>query len=1216
MLNRIYIIIGTLAIIVLAGAFIAPYFIRWSDYRGRMEELATSVLGTPVTVRGDIAFSLLPNPRLEFSDVLVGSPEEPAATVGSVEAEFSLMDFLRDNYNVTRLVLREPVIDFTVDESGLFGSGVDVSGDRSAVALQQASIVDATIRLADRRAGDNFVLDDLDGELRLASFSGPFQFQGNADYADRRYALRFNAAVPEGDGSSRVSFYLEPVDRSSSLSLEGVLLGGMAPKLDGRLVYRQTPPAGENADAIHGDLVFESPVSGSADRIVLSGYTLQPDETRAGTRLTGAASIQLGAQRSFDAVISGGVFALPPRDAYENTADLPYELVRMLAELPAAPVPQLPGRIGVDLAEVGLRGFALRNLRLDARSDGSQWRIEQLIARLPGETELRAQGMVTGEGDQPVFTGELALTSQRLDALAQLWRKPAEDNPLFNQPGSLAARVILGPDALGLTGGRLTLDEQVHGLEMRIGFGEEPRLDVVAQLGELGGQGSAILAALLPGIGNEPQFGNSFPEGSFAVNARSAEVLGQAGRELQAQGEWSPGQLRLERLAAADLGGVGLDAQLQLAGSLTEPVISGDGSVQIAAADAPALRAVYDLLAVPEGWRQWLAGSAPADLRFDLAAPVDGGAQSLTLDGTLGTAALHGRAELSGGLNGALSAPVRLQANLESTDIEALTRQLGLGDAVVFSGSGSALVVAGLQGNAENGFTLGLNASLGEERVSFNGDVAVADTGELQGDGRIELALEDASGLAQVVGADGVSLPGVSVGAQLRFEGERVLALSEIGGQAGDAGFSGRLTRTRRGDAAALEGELTLEAASVEGIAATVFGPAALVGADGAWPEGPISAGAGGRGTRGSVRVTAEAISAGGAPLLRDAGWELAWDDNRLRLAGFTARAGNGEVRLDGAVCCSGALADKTVTGRLSVAGVDLAGLAPAGLASVLGGRLDGGVQFEGTGASLAGVAESLAGEGNFTLADFTAAGLDPDVFGTVAGLEDVLETPPETLTTLMGIALGEGPFRAPSVTGAFTIAGGVVRLGNLLAENPTARLAGSVDLDLRTLALQGRFALTPKGFVDPQGLVRDDTSQIFTAIGGTIGAPEVRLDLEPMVGAIQVRANEIEVDRLEALRIEDAERQRAAAEARNRLIEQQRQQRAAEEAARLAEEAAEAERLAEEEAERQRLEAEAEAEAEAAQEPIEEAPPALPQGPLNLEFTPLQVLPGASFGR
>ena len=140
---------------------------------------------------------------------------------------------------------------------------------------------------------------------------------------------------------------------------------------------------------------------------------------------------------------------------------------------------------------------------------------------------------------------------------------------------------------------------------------------------------------------------------------------------------------------------------------------------------------------------------------------------------------------------------------------------------------------------------------------------------------------------------------------------------------------------------------------------------------------------------------------------------------------------------------------------------------------------------------------------------------------------------------------------------------------------------------------------------------MRDDTSQIFTAIGGTLLAPEVRLDLEPMVAAIQVRANEIEVDRLEALRIEDAERQRAAAEARNRLIEQQRQQRAAEEAARLAEEA-EAARLAAEEAERQRLEDEA---AEPAEQPQASDEPELPQGPLNLQFTPSAPLPGAGSG-
>ena len=206
MLNRIYIIFGVLAIFVLAGAFIAPRIIDWSDYRDRMEELASGVLGTDVIIRGDIEFSLLPQPRLRFSDVLVGPPEHPAATVGQVEAEFSLMEFLRDDYKVTRLLLDEPVIDFSVDESGLFGSGLAIASDEGTnISLAEASITNGTLRLADVRAGQNFVASNVDGELKLTSFSGPFQFQGGADFDSGRYNIRFNSAAVDADGNSRVT---------------------------------------------------------------------------------------------------------------------------------------------------------------------------------------------------------------------------------------------------------------------------------------------------------------------------------------------------------------------------------------------------------------------------------------------------------------------------------------------------------------------------------------------------------------------------------------------------------------------------------------------------------------------------------------------------------------------------------------------------------------------------------------------------------------------------------------------------------------------------------------------------------------------------------------------------------------------------------------------------------------------------------------------------
>ncbi|NGP18031.1 hypothetical protein [Devosia aurantiaca] len=127
----------------------------------------------------------------------------------------------------------------------------------------------------------------------------------------------------------------------------------------------------------------------------------------------------------------------------------------MLSEVSAPPLPPIPGRLGIDLAEATLRGFALRNVRIDATTDGRSWAIEQAVANLPGETELRVSGTVTSDAGSAGFAGDLAMTSQRLDALSALWRKPQDNNPLFNQPGSLNGRLLLAGNAFGLTGGAL-----------------------------------------------------------------------------------------------------------------------------------------------------------------------------------------------------------------------------------------------------------------------------------------------------------------------------------------------------------------------------------------------------------------------------------------------------------------------------------------------------------------------------------------------------------------------------------------------------------------------------------------------------------------------------------------------------------------------------------------------------------------------------------------
>src|SRR5690606_9248634 len=123
--------------------------------------------------------------------------------------------------------------------------------------------------------------------------------------------------------------------------------------------------------------------------ILLSDYTLVPDENRAASRLGGAAEILLGDEPSFNAVVSGGVVALAPRDATAEKAVAPYEVLRLLEDLPLPLVPPLPGRIGVDVSEVDLRAVSLRDVRLDATVGPKGWRVERLSAELAGSTQLQ-----------------------------------------------------------------------------------------------------------------------------------------------------------------------------------------------------------------------------------------------------------------------------------------------------------------------------------------------------------------------------------------------------------------------------------------------------------------------------------------------------------------------------------------------------------------------------------------------------------------------------------------------------------------------------------------------------------------------------------------------------------------------------------------------------------------------------------------------------------
>ena len=1181
MLNRLYIVIGVLAILAIAAAYLVPRFIQWGDYRDRMQAVASEVFGEPVEIAGDIEFSLLPQPQLRFANVLVGQPGAPTITVENVEAQFSLIDFLRDRYLITRLVLDKPVLQIAIGADGKVNAGLRLAErvTTADVAVTSAQVVDGKVVVSDARTDETVAVEAITGELRMEALRGPFSFQGEGAYGGATYAVRLSTAAIDAQGGTQLSAFVRPADDGFSLSTEGLLAAGESPGFDGTLTYRQAPGGADAPeDAGKGDFVVTSKVMASPERILLSEYTLVPDENRAGTRFQGAAEVTLGKDRSFNAVISGGVLAMPPRDATAEQIAPPYELVRLLAELPLPPAPGLPGTVGIDIAELDLRAVSLRNVRLDATAGAAGWSIKEFTAELPGASRLTLSGELTVAAGKPDFAGSLSLATRRLDVLARLWRKPAEGSPLFNMPAALIARVSLVGETLSLSEASLNLDGMNHPVSAEIGFGSNSRhLNFTADLRDLDASASAALFALLPDLAQDAGFAASFPRGRFSVAARTAIIDGLQGTNMRARGSWEGGVLVVDEMTAEDLGGARFSGKVTAFGTLARPEISGAGSVSVAASNAPALQLFYDAIAAPPSVRAFLNRAFPADIAVRLDAPSGEGGQTLAVSGRVGESELTLDAQLGQGVMRALSSPMSVKLDLQSADPQALTAQLGLGEISLMPTGVPMRLVGLIEGAMSNSLETTLRLEGGEDSIAFAGNVVVTDPEEISGNGSIRASLSDPSALVVLAGAAGVNVPAFSGAARLEFAGTRSLRLKGIEAESGGRTASGELALTRAGETSAVSGTLALADLDAASLFAALAGPAAMITTgDSLWPEGPISIGEAPRRTAGRVAITTPAIGVGDRTVIRDAHFDLDWDAANLRLRDLAGDVGAGKVNMELVLCCAGPLTDKQVSGRVALTGVEIDTILPAAMASALDGSIDAGARFEGTGDSLLAALGAMTGDGNYTITGLKAEHFNPGTFAEVASLDDVLDMEPDALSALIVDKLDDQPFVAEEVRGGFTIAGGVLRSGNLAVQGDGARLFGDTSLRLSDLTLDGGYAMTPTEPAAKGEPVDQLGAQVSARIGGTLAAPQGEFDVAALVDAIMVRAYEVEVARLEQLRAEDEARRQAAAEERARLAEEAARKAAEEAAAKKAAEEAAAKAAAEEAARKKAEEEEA----------------------------------------
>ncbi|WP_207540029.1 AsmA family protein [Sabulicella rubraurantiaca] len=874
----------TLLLLLVGGVGIAvfavPSLTDWESRRGQVARLATERLGRPVVLAGDLNFTLLPQPVLEATEVLIGEGGDGLGL--STRA-------LRLRLDLASLLIGR----LSVREAALVGAEIRLPWPPQSLAwlapppwltgldarLEQGRLLIGDVVLEGVRA--RFLAG---GPAEALSAEGVFQWGGRE--------IRFSATLgrPGDDGAAPLDLALSVA--GTSLTARGILpdSGGFEGRLDAN---------GPNLAALlpspSGPFRAQARFSATPELLAASGLSLE----LAGQGMTGAAALRLAPAPRLEMTLAASRLDLSPwLDALRGSGS---------ATLPVA----------LDLAaEAATLGpLRLRRLRGTAHLEGERLSLSDISAELPGETRIEATGASAG----PRLDFALRVAAAEPRALLESLGWPAS---LPLPPGAAEGQMRLSAEGPLIAASDVAM--RVGAARMQGGFtwrrlAPRPALALGLEMDEfaLPVTAPALLRAVQEGAGAADL------QLRFAAARIRLEDGPWENASLDAAAEG--GRWAVRRLAARHQG-----VEIALSGVVAGGRV-GEAALEATGPAGPGLTLI--------GFARPALVDAPMRLRAQLSGPFDALAGRAELDvadarlevqGTLDWNAQRGAGSLTvrhpgAGrfLHAALGgAPPRF---LGEGSFSLIANWQARADA--FSTEGFELVAGGLRGRGQLALALG-------ERPALSGRLHL-DTLPLPEWGTLLPA--EWPDLDLALRADQVMLPGLppltGFSAALRSDTES-LRLEESRATVAGGALSGGL-RWLRGDRPALEAEGKLEEALLSG---PVFGtPFDLV-------AGRVSAewrlAAAGH----SPSALIESLDGSARIALRDAvmqGFDanaaaaaLGWTDTQRAEAALRAAMAGGSTTLDRAEI---SLNFERGVGRIETG--DL--LAEGGLTLRLSGRLD-----------------------------------------------------------------------------------------------------------------------------------------------------------------------------------------------------------------------------------------------------------------------------------
>lgn len=1082
--------IGIALIAVILAALAGPWLIDWTRHRPLIEAEASRLVGLPVKIGGDLSIRLLPTIAVDARDVTIGSVET-GAKIGRLRGELRVAPLMRGEVVLTAVHLRD--VDLTLREGSL---------PRQALVADEITVENARLAVADASGRQTLIAERiaLQGESR--GVRGPVRLEGKAVAAERAVPVQLLASFPERGG---LMLRLRAQDPQSSLAIEaeGETGGPGNPRFDGMVVvtghvgalpWRVAGPASATADA----LVFERAMAalGTGERAARATGSLR--YLWAGKPALEA--VFTARQVDLDRLTETGATPRTPRDV----------LAALLATAPALAAPDLPVTLGLDIGGLTLGGALVSDVRADLAGAAAGWTAGRLDARLPGDSMLELQGRVTLKPALG-FAGTLGLQAARPGQLMS-WLDGQPTPPgALDDPIRLGATVTAGPGRLvldqleaataaGDARGRIALDMPASGRHGLV-------LDLAAEVVDLD-----LLARLARGAGARLD-----PETDTQLKLRAGEatLAGVSARGLDLTLRSDGRGIRAERLAIADLAGLGIDVAGHLDG-LAGPM-TGEVAGRITAQHVDGLVALLGRSTETAPFGRFIAERAAwlggTDLGFRFRAGP-GNSLGLAAEGRAGGTWLH----LDAAGTGSPADPGRIAGRtslvLEAPRADAL---LGLVGGLVPLGAANVpsrfeLVL----GRPANGpVTIEGEAEAAEALVGFAG---------LRGiDGRTALAVTlNAPDLSPVLPLAGI--PAELAGTLAARMATRV-EVSDAGWRLD--GLEGHIGPTSvkaalAGRGRTVIGSVELGALGAEALMSLVTGPAWLIeteagrAADAGFSRTLIDA------VDGEVALRVETLGLGGYPPLTGLAATLSRQGARTALRDVTAKLGassaTGQVTLDRTAHAT-ALQATFGTDRLPLA-LLLPGATGAGPLALA---------LTGEGASPAALLTSLRGEGRYVWPRATVAGIHPGALRRATRAAETAQDLGRPLddagfAALMTRELAR-PVDLPALDVPLTVSGTRLRAGEATFAVANGRVgwSGSADLGTGTLEAEVRIASEP-----PPGT--DAVPPVALHFEGPLAAATMRLDADDVAGWLGLRLVEREALRLEMRESDRIERQRQRA--------------------------------------------------------------------------------------